>query len=317
MVGMALAIGAGVVALAVIAVGVVVGLSRRGGESHSVDDYRHTLETLQGIREHPRVRIVGRQEPQPPTAGSGGTARADLGTDGTDQGPGGAEPGRGAAAAERLRFEDLGPVDDVVLSSRSIQRSRRVQSRALSSMNRRQRRLGGTVAVTVVVLAVLGALVALGSKHTSSSPRSATSSKTRSTTVSPKTTGTKTTVSPKTTGTHHHTTTRTTTTTAPSRFVPVSATATTATYDTPSSSYSVTFTTTTGDCWVNATSAGGTVLLTQTLPIGTSKSIAATGSTTIILGAPSAVSVSIDHEPVVLPTGFQTPFTMTVQPSAT
>ncbi|MHB8221055.1 MAG: DUF4115 domain-containing protein [Acidimicrobiales bacterium] len=271
---MTLAIAAGVAALVVIAVGVGVGLARRGGETHSVDDYRHTLETLQGLSEHPKVRVLKPGEADEPAPAD--TARQPAG----------------------LRFEDLGPTDDAAVSTRSAQRSRRSQSRALSSMNHRPRRLAGTIASAVVVLAVLGVVVAVGTTRHPGAPPPTTTTPRRNTT------------------TPRRNTTTTTTTTVPPKFTPVTSTTTTATYTAPSASFSITLATTTGNCWVNVTSSTGTTLLSQTLPAGTTKTIAASGTTTVILGAPSAIDVSIDHQPVVLPTGFQTPFTMTLQPAA-
>jgi len=297
---MALWIGAGLVALVLVAV--VVGLARRRGEAHSVEDYRHTLETLQGIQHHPSVRVLkapGAHEDSP----------GELA----------ARPGELAARPGELRFEDLGPAEDIVVSSRSAQRSRRSQSRALSSMNHRSRRLGGTIVSAMVVVGVLAAVVAVGASRHPSSPskgssraasaagRTTTTVARRRTTTVPRRRTTTTTVPRRRT---------TTTTTVPPKFTPVAATATTATYVPPAASFSVTLVTTTGACWVDVTSSTGATLFTQTLPIGTTKTITASGSTTVILGAPSAIDVSIDHEPVVLPTGFQTPFTMTLQPAA-
>ena len=58
-----------------------------------------------------------------------------------------------------------------------------------------------------------------------------------------------------------------------------------------------------------ARSSAGSTLLSGTLAAGETKSVTASGKTSIILGAPSAVHVTIDHQPVVLPAGYQTPFT--------
>ena len=67
----------------------------------------------------------------------------------------------------------------------------------------------------------------------------------------------------------------------------------------------------TGLCWVDATEAStGAVLWTGTLQTGQSRAIAATGSLVLRLGAANDVNVTLNGEPVVLPTGFRSPFDM-------
>ncbi len=72
---------------------------------------------------------------------------------------------------------------------------------------------------------------------------------------------------------------------------------------------------TTGSCWLTVTSSTGTVLLSQTLTAGEVKQVTNAGTTTIVVGAPTVVRVTIDHRPVVLPAGYQTPFTITLAPA--
>ena len=62
---------------------------------------------------------------------------------------------------------------------------------------------------------------------------------------------------------------------------------------------------------------GGTSIFTQTLTPGQSKTLSVTGESMVVIGAPSSLVVTVDHEPVVLPSGYGTPFTMTLQPAAT
>ena len=77
------------------------------------------------------------------------------------------------------------------------------------------------------------------------------------------------------------------------------------------STYTVTFTTTSGACWVDATSsATGATLFSGTLAAGTQHSFSATGPVTVIVGAPTVLKATVDGEAVVLPAGFQTPFTI-------
>jgi cytoskeletal protein RodZ len=176
----------------------------------------------------------------------------------------------------------------------------------------------------VVVLAVLAAVVIVGSrtpKHTTTpttrpttrpSTTRRTSPTTRPTTTRPSTT-TRVTTTTRPAG--HRTGTTSTTTTVPARFVAVTSSATTATYTPPADTYTLTLHTTVGDCWVTVSGSSGATLFSTTLAPDQSKQLSVTGAVTVIIGAPSTLVVTLDHEPVVLPSGFQTPFTMTLQPA--
>lgn len=278
-----------VVAAAVALLLVVVvtwAVRRRGGdEEHSVEGYRHALDTLSGIRSRSAtgsVRVLGQE----------GDARPEAT---------GAEPPGPAV------FEDTG-----LHPSEPPPRprtSRRRHDRAMSAMNRGPRRLGAPILAGVVVLAALAAVIVVGARsqhHPSTPARRTAGSSHPATTVGSRPKGQKAPTS----------TTTTTTTTLPPRFAPVTATATTATYRPPASSYTLTLVTTTGGCWVTVSTAGGQAVLTQTIPPGQSRSLSLTGTVTVIIGAPTVLVVNIDHEAVTLPTGFQTPFTMTLAPAA-
>ena len=105
----------------------------------------------------------------------------------------------------------------------------------------------------------------------------------------------------------------TTTSTAPPPPVsaPQAATAQSATYDVAASTFTVTLTATSGACWVDATSSTtGTTLFSGTLAAGVQHSFSATGPVTLIVGAPTVLHATVDGDAVVLPPGFQTPFTM-------
>jgi hypothetical protein len=79
----------------------------------------------------------------------------------------------------------------------------------------------------------------------------------------------------------------------------------------------VTLTATSGACWVDATStATGATLYSGSLAAGSLHSFSATGPVTVIVGAPAVLSTSVDGGAVVLPSGFQTPFTMSLVPTA-
>jgi hypothetical protein len=298
---------------------------RRGtDETHSVEGYRQTLDTLQGIRSRSpsgSVRVLGDPTGADDRAGAPAAGGFGVGK------PSGSPP---ATEPSALVFEDPSLAGGGgSLQSRA---NRRTQDRAMSAMNHRPHRLGAPILVAVVVLAVLVAVVVVGAR---TKPPNHKTTVTTTTHPAGRST-TRTTGAPAGSGRGGSNTTVTTgsgtgdkssksdgrktavsTTTVPLSFTAVTSTATTATYTPPTASYTVTFTTTTGDCWVNVSSATGSTLLSQTFTPGESKSMTATGKTTVILGAPSAVSITLDHEPVVLPTGYQTPFTITLLPAAT
>ncbi len=94
---------------------------------------------------------------------------------------------------------------------------------------------------------------------------------------------------------------------------PTSSTAVTADYSAPATGYTVGLQAT-GPCWVEATTtASGALVWTGTLAPGQTRSIAATGSLLLRLGASDDVSVSLNGETVAFPTGFQSPFDMTFE----
>jgi hypothetical protein len=176
--------------------------------------------------------------------------------------------------------------------------SARARERSLAAMNYRPRRVGGPIAAVVIVLAAVGALVYVGLQHR----HHTTPTSSRTTTSSP--------------GHHHsHGHSTSTTTTLPKRYVAVSSSVTSATYAPASASYVLSVGATTGQCWVGVTASNGTTVLSQTLTPGTVKSLTMTGRSTIVIGAPSVVTISIDHVTVVLPAGAQAPFTVTVVPA--
>ena len=311
-----IAVAAGVV---VVVAALLTWMVRRrsSDEVHSVDGYRQTLNTLQGIRSRSgsgTVRVLG-GTPAP----GGAPVVPTTGTKGPDAAGGEAAEGPG----QDLVFEND---PNAVVPTVASPRSQRSQDRAISAMNRRPRHLAGPVVVVVVVLALLAAVLVIGArshhpKTDSSSHRThdnATSATTStragggSTTTAGSGSGSKskgatTTTAPKAS---------TTTTTAPHTYTAATSTPTTATYTPPSGSYTLTLSATTGSCWLTVTSSNGSVLLSQTLTAGEVKQVTNSGSATIVVGAPSALKVTIDHRPVVLPAGYQTPFTISLTPAA-
>ncbi len=266
------------VVVVMVVVGVALILRGRGGdEVHSVEDYRHTLQTLQGLRAPTSVKVLprgGEAEPEPP-------------------GP------RTPPEGTPLRF-------DAAEAAAVPEPTSRQRNRAMSAMNHRPRRMAGPLLVAVAVIGVVVVLVAVGSHQRTPATKGHVA-----TTV---TTGQR--------ARGHHrpsttTSTTSTTTTVPPQYQAVSSTATSATYVPPASAYRLSVATTTGSCWVQITQvATGQELFARTLAPGQSEALHATGTVSVLLGAPSA-AVTVGGVPVVVPPGSQTPFTMTFRPAGT
>lgn len=328
----------GAVVVVLLAAGGVWALwSRSRSETHSVEGYRHTLEALDEVRTRApsrAVRVLDR-----PLA-------ADEDEEGTRTGVQAARnrPPGGPAGARtgplKLGFDDETPAEPQPARS-----SARVQTKALHAMNHRPRRLGAPIAATVVVLAVLAAVIAVGARQQPGRPgrhRGAARSATTQVIVIPsgaKGRGSTSTTRAGTTGSGHghgKGTTQSsgtskgksssthskggrgvgaTTSTLPTSFAAVSSTSTTATYAPPANAYSVTVAATNGECWITVSTPSRTGVFTTLLDEGVSHALTLTGPTTLIIGAPEAVTITLDHEPVVLPGGFATPFTITFRPS--
>ncbi len=316
-----------VVIVAVVLITLVTWAVRRRGvdEVHSVDGYRHTLETLQDIRSRSgsgSVRVLGgptgttaspsssgegvvpTTPPAPAPAPFDAAAPNAIVAPTTPPGAGRSPGNRHGRGSEELVFDDTALGD--MVGPLHTGTDKRGQDQAISAMGHRPRRLG--VAVTAIVVVALLAVVIVVGIHFDHSSHHTVASKAASAAGS------------RQAGVKKHSkkasAPTTTTTTVPPTFTAVTYTATTATYTPPSTSYAVTFATKTGACWITVTSATGSVLFTQTLQPGQSKSISTTGKSTIILGAPSSVTITIDHVPVVLPGGYQTPFYMTLLPAS-
>lgn len=171
---------------------------------------------------------------------------------------------------------------------------RRAQ-RSLSAMNHGSRRMGAPLIVVVVLAAIVGGLIYVGLR--THHPTPAASRRTDSTT-------------------HRHSPgTTTTTTSLPARYTAVSTTTSSATYAPATTTYTLTVGATTGGCWMSVTEANGTTAMAQTLTAGSSRSFSLSGKTTILIGAPSVATVTIDNVPAVLPTGARAPFTVTLVPA--
>lgn len=332
---------AGVLVVALVA---AAALRRQGGgEAHSVEGYKHTLETLQDMRTRSGggVRILSGPE-SGPSSGEAGDAPA-----GVAAAPGPEAAGEGDRdQSGRLVFGE--PVPTAPPPDRGTPRQR---DRAMSAMNHRPRRLAGPVAV-VVVVAVLVIVLAVAGAHSRSGPKNASHhghttrttvahghapgttvpGHTTSTTRAPSTTTTR----PRTTTTTRPRPTTTTTTTLPARFTPEAGwTPTGATYPAPATRYRLTVTSASGDCWVDITgtaapagkagttsttsttapnSGSAAVVYTGTVNAQSSRSVTVVGATSVELGALNDVGVTLNGRPVIVPPGAQAPFTLQFQP---
>jgi hypothetical protein len=186
----------------------------------------------------------------------------------------------------------------------------------MHSINRRPRRLGGTAAAVAAVAVLVAVLVVTG-LH-SNTPGHKTGDTTATTSHSATTVTTPHPGAHRSSPTHHPTTTTTTTTTAPPTVsAPEAVTANAATYRVADANYSLALGADNGECWVSATDATtGRVLYTGTLFTGQSETLAATGSLTVVAGAPGAFTATVNGAAVALPPGAQAPFTLTFLPPA-
>jgi hypothetical protein len=96
---------------------------------------------------------------------------------------------------------------------------------------------------------------------------------------------------------------------------PTTSTLRTAAYVAPSPTYTVELRAT-GLCWIEATeTATGEVLSTGTLQPGQTRTLPATGTLEIVLGAPDDIVLTLNGETVQLPPGFLSPFDVSFAPA--
>lgn len=224
-----------------------------------------------------------------------------------------------------LVFDDAALIDDpLAVGGDTVAprfRSKRARRVAMASMDHGSRRWSGIAAVAaVVVLVVAAAAVYEGSQHHSSATadrRTASAGASNAARHPASTTR----VSParsRHTGTtrkkRSHPATSTAPTT-PTQLVASSSSPTAAVYPVPTGAYQVTLAAT-GPCWVDAraTSTGSTVW-TGTMEAGQSEVLSATGPLAVEIGS-TAATLSMNGEPVVLPTPLQAPFVATFEPGA-
>jgi len=330
MVAMTTVLVAGVVVL-IGAMAARVLWRRDAGERHSVQEHQHTLETLRhmadrrqdaerkvGPRRRPRSAAPGPVTPADPAASADPARFADPAASAGPAGPTGrratgAAPTKGArrrgrpvgrassAKIETSRREALVFVDDALAGpAASAARGPLTNGRPPSMLTagRFEPGVRPRPPLVVVVAVVVLAAVALGVALTWSSPPARRATTTTAAGRRPVTAGSGGRASALPAGT---------------TLTPAVETADTATYRAPPAPYTVVLDAS-GSCWVLATdTATGTVLWTGTMAGGQSRSLSASGDLAVRLGAASDVRVSMDGTPVQLPSGFQSPFTMTFQ----
>ncbi len=290
-----------VVVLGVIAAALM--FRRSHDDVHSVEHYHRQLHTLEEIRGHPPGERPNVAEPDvfPARAFrlSGSSAVRLTESDQPVVPP--VPPPRVASPSEPLTFDDANP-DPVPATFMTGQ-----EDPVIQSINHRPRRLGGPAAAVGAVLVLILVLILAGlhSNAPTHHAKSAGSPTTTPTTHPP--------------ASHHDTTdaTSTSTTAPPAVSPPTTASAHAASYVVAASNYSLDLAATTGECWIDVTnSTTGSVLFTATLQAGQSHTIAATGSVTVIAGAPGVFTATVDGSPVALPPGNQAPFTLHFDPGS-
>ncbi len=286
-----------IVVVVVVAGALLYALFRRRShdDAHSVEHYHRQLHTLEEIRAHPLDDSNGRSEAPFPASTSTASSSVRL-----------TEPGRPVAPPpvpppvplgdEPIRLGD--PGGEPLPSASAVRR----QERAMEAINHRPRRLAAPLAAVVVVAVLVAVLIVAGTHR--NTPRH---SNTATTTTTP---------AHARSAAHQTTTTTTTTTSAPPAVsAPQPTSAQAATYKVAAASYSLSLAATGGECWVEATSASGSVLFSNVLSAGQSHAIAATGPVTVVAGAPGSFAATVDGAPVSLPPGAQSPFTLSFVPA--
>jgi len=300
-------LGLVMIGIIVIIVGLLL-LRRRGrDEIHSIDNYRHALDTLQEMRgptgtsirilSDDEVRELRKPTPMPvirsdatttvpprippPAESTDGMVFDELASPGPPGTPG-APLGQGGGEPEDIdHHRGLHHHEDPHWAIGRMDNRRPVQNREIKAA------LGALVVLVVLVIAG----IAIGRSDKGNHHQA-------------------------TTTTHHVTTTTkapaTTTTLAPSAFAPEpGATASAATYQVPGASYTVTVTPTSGACWTIATDGSNSQIFAGTIAAGSPQQIKGASGMSISLGAPAGVSVKVNGIPVTFPTSYAAPLVLT------
>jgi hypothetical protein len=293
----------GIAAGVVVAVIVAVLFTRRVSQDdvHSVEGYHRSLHTLEHINAHPATP-TREAKPGTPLSQAYGTGavrvRGSPAVRVTEQPPSivPADPPPVDEPEGPLKFDGVGQASVVPPEYSGGRRDK-----AMSSMNRRPRRLAAPALAVTAVTVLIVVLVVTGSHSVPPTHHKGTASigRHKGETSKPR---------------HHKNvgaTPTTTTTTLPTVSTPVSSSANGATYDVGPTSFTLVLSATTGACWVDATStSSGVNLFTGTLSPGEQQSLAASGPVTIMVGAPGVFAATVDGTAVSLPSSYQTPFTL-------
>ncbi len=282
-----------VAAVVVLALAVALLTRRRSHDDvHSVEGYHRSLHTLEHINAHPGIPAQEGSAYPESAVRVGGTPSVRV----TDRAWGAVPP----VAPPPVSDPDVPVAFDDTDHGAGAPPPRAVAHRdkAMSSMNRRPRRLAAPAMAVAAVLVLVIVLLVTGA-HKVAPPRHHHSPSTDSKVVAPAS----------------RPTTTTTTSTAPAAAAavspPQSATPSAATYEVSGGQFTLALSATSGACWVDATStASGSTLFTGTLQPGDRQTVAANGPVTLVVGAPTVLAASVDGTPVTLPPGFDTPFTM-------
>jgi hypothetical protein len=299
----------GILAAVVVAGFAAVAVMRRRSQDdeHSVEHYHQRLHTLEELRTHPVGRSEGEENGHDDAAfpasafrvsGSSTVRLTDAGHTIVPPVP----PPPVPNPKEPVTFDD-GPPDH----SAKPNFSTGIDEKALHSINRRPRRLGGPLAAVGAVAVLIVVLIVTG-LHTNNPPKHGRSTGTATTATTAPARAHQPRSGAGTTGRHK----KTTATTAPPAVSGPSATSQNgANYQVADASYSLALSAKNGECWISATEASnGAVLFTGVLSSGQSHTVTATGPVTVVAGAPAAFAATINGVAVQLPFGFQAPFTL-------
>ena len=301
------------VAVFVLVVAAAVALRRRShDDEHSVRHYHRQLHTLGEMRAPDGAPTEGDQAARPVAGGRfpvsavrvSGSSTVRLTEAGHQAVP--PLPPPVPNSSELVTFDDAGPGPGPEPIPRSFMTG--TEDRAMHAINHRPRRLGGQLAALASVAVLIAVLIVTGFHA------SAPAHKTRGSTMTtaPSARGHAGTEPPTRKG--HGAATPATT--PPLVSAPGDVSAHAATYQVASPTYALEVAATSGPCWVQVTdTATGAVPLSATLPAGQRDSVAATGSFTVVAGAPAAFAVAIDGTLVALPPGALAPFTLTFEPA--
>jgi uncharacterized protein DUF4115 len=299
---------------ATVVVGVAIALISRGmsyGDDHSVEGYHRQLHTLEQIKTHspdaPKEEgAEGEAKPNFPesTVRIAGSPNVRV-TDGPNAVPP-VPPPPVAEPDKPVTFDDATPiVMPTVATAASETFTFGRKDKAMEAMNRRPRRVAGPV-VAVGSVAVLIVVLVLAGSHKVTPPKH---HETAGSTVP---TSTKRSHDTKKRRTQH---TTTSTTQPPIVSLPRATSLNSANYTVGPADYTLVVSATSGRCWVEVMNATtGATLFEQVMSPGQQQSISATGPVTVDIGAPNSFSATIDGKAVVLPYGYQTPFSMNFVP---